>query len=182
LLQDGTQWKCPLWFCDHDRFTGEHFVFRVDALLGSDYDPAFLEANVVDPLATSRRCRSCLNGSGRMSLRLSPNPSQELRRSISTSPHRTRCLSRSPSMASSWSSEGPAGAEPASNKGANRMTYRIAATPGSAADFHNGPFLAIWRRASVGGSAFAGRLAAQFPQQCRCAAECVAEVLGQLVD
>jgi hypothetical protein len=49
---DGTQWKSPLWFCDHDRFTGEHFVFRVDALLGSDYDPAFLEANVVDPLAT----------------------------------------------------------------------------------------------------------------------------------
>jgi hypothetical protein len=51
-FEDDGKWKCPLWFCDHDRFTGQHFVFRVDVLLGSDYDPAFLEANVVDPLAT----------------------------------------------------------------------------------------------------------------------------------
>lgn len=48
---DGSTWKMPMWFNEHDRLTGNLFSFRVDVTL-SGFDPAFLAAHTVNPAAT----------------------------------------------------------------------------------------------------------------------------------
>ena len=46
----GVTWFSRLWFIDHERLTGDYFLFSVDITL-TGFDPAFLNANVVDPNA-----------------------------------------------------------------------------------------------------------------------------------
>lgn len=50
-FNDNGTWKTRLSFLDADRFTGEFFRFHVDVTL-TNFDPAFLAANQIDPIQT----------------------------------------------------------------------------------------------------------------------------------